>query len=163
MILSPFYFDITIQGHWVSPVSAHMWDIREGLWLGGVRNLPLDSVGIRCDSETPAQSKKGVFKRVFFFFLFPKPDDSASLLPCSSLTINQCVSKDLYNWELLLFSGVFLNLGWNAEENSQRWGMAGAESPAPWSECSDGWDPDTFSVLTEKNSGCSGACGCEGF
>ena len=72
------------------------------------------------------------------FFLFPKPDDSASLLPCSSETINQCVNKDLYNWELLLFLVIFLNLGWNVEENSQRWGMAGAESPVPWSECS-GW------------------------
>ena len=48
------------------------------------------------------RARKGSSKGCFFF-LFPKPDDSASLLPCSSLTINQCVSKDLCNWELLLF------------------------------------------------------------
>ena len=42
-------------------------------------------------------------------------------------------------------------------------GRAGAESPAPWSEYRDGWVPDTFSVLMEKNSGCSGASRNDGF
>ena len=34
------------------------------MWISDM----ISDVDIRCDSETPAQSKKGVFRRVAFFF-----------------------------------------------------------------------------------------------
>ena len=39
---------------------------RYRMWISDM----ISDVDIRCDSETPAQSKKGVFKRVGFFFFF---------------------------------------------------------------------------------------------
>ena len=58
----------------------------------------------------------------------------------------------------------FPQLGLECRGKLTEMGMAGAESSAPWSECS-GWGvPDTFSVLIEgQDSGCSGASRCNGF
>ena len=60
-------------------------------------------------------------------------------------------------------SDLFLNLGWNVEQNSQRWERLELSHLLPGASAVDGV-PDTFSLLTEgRDSGCSGASRCEGF
>ena len=55
-------------------------------------------------------------------------------------------------------------LGLECKGKLTEMGMAGAEAPAPWSECSRWGVPGTFSVLTEgQDLGCSEASRWEGF
>ena len=112
---------------------------REGVQLRRKRSLYLYSVGIRCDSETSHSSRKGSSQR--WLFLLPKPDDFCQpsvLLFCKKKKkkINQYKNNSWFKQGVWYTSGIFLKLGLNVEENSQRWGMAGAESLAPWSQCS---------------------------
>lgn len=98
---------------------------REGVWSSRKRSLCLDSMGIRCDSETSVQFKKVSSQR--WLFLLHKLDDfcqpSALLLCPSSTSIKIMISINIKRSRGTT-SAVFLKLGWKTHRDGVWLGLS---------------------------------------